>query len=110
MVLVVDDDKLTRAMSSKLLTKLGCVVDTASDGKECLEMILGPNAKSYDLICLDNFMPEMTGEEAVRELRAQERDDFVVGCTGNALTEDQASYREAGADEVLTKPIMLRFV
>lgn len=106
-VLVVDDDRLTRAMSSKLLTKLGCIVETASDGRECLDLVLAPNARRYDLICLDNFMPEMTGEEAVRELRAQDRDDFVVGCTGNALTEDQVSYKDAGADEVLTKPIML---
>jgi hypothetical protein len=34
----------------------------------------------------------------------------VLGCTGTALTEDQASYIEAGADRVLAKPIMLKYV
>ncbi|KAJ7738386.1 hypothetical protein B0H16DRAFT_1379286 [Mycena metata] len=107
LVLVVDDDPLTRLLSSKLLTKLGCVVHTAKDGQECVNMVLGAAPRTYDLICLDNFMPVMTGEDAVKEIRAHARDDFVVGCTGNALTEDQESYREAGVDEVMVKPIMI---
>ncbi|KAJ7238585.1 hypothetical protein B0H12DRAFT_1056947 [Mycena haematopus] len=106
-VLVVDDDAVTRVLSSKLLTKLGCIVHTAKDGKECLDMVLSAEPHTYDLICLDNFMPVMTGEDAVKEIRASDRDDFVVGCTGNALTEDQDSYREAGADEVMVKPVMI---
>ncbi|KAJ7471487.1 hypothetical protein B0H11DRAFT_1867672 [Mycena galericulata] len=107
LVLVVDDDAVTRVLSSKLLTKLGCVVHTAKDGRECVDMVLGKDPFTYDLICLDNFMPVMTGEEAVKEIRANNRADFVVGCTGNALTEDQDSYREAGADEVMVKPVMI---
>ncbi|KAJ7024754.1 hypothetical protein C8F04DRAFT_1130467 [Mycena alexandri] len=107
LVLVVDDDAVTRVLSSKLLTKLGCVVHTAKDGRECVDMVLGAEPNTYDLICLDNFMPVMTGEEAVKEIRSHDRDDFVVGCTGNALTEDQDSYREAGADEVMVKPVMI---
>ncbi|KAJ7158462.1 hypothetical protein C8R46DRAFT_1354446 [Mycena filopes] len=107
LVLVVDDDAVTRVLSSKLLTKLGCVVHTAKDGRECVDMVLAAEPYTYDLICLDNFMPVMTGEEAVKEIRTHERDDFIVGCTGNALTEDQDSYREAGADEVMVKPVMI---
>jgi CheY-like chemotaxis protein len=107
LVLVVDDDAVTRVLSSKLLTKLGCVVHTAKDGKECVDMVLNAEPYTYDLICLDNFMPVMTGEDAVKEIRANDRDDFIVGCTGNALTEDQDSYREAGADEVMVKPVMI---
>ncbi|KAJ7578032.1 hypothetical protein C8J56DRAFT_970206 [Mycena floridula] len=106
-VLVVDDDAVTRSLSSKLLRKLGCVVETAKDGKECVDMVMGSEPFTYDLICLDNFMPVMTGEEAVKELRSNRRQDFIVGCTGNALTEDQVSYRDAGADEVMVKPVMI---
>ncbi|KAF7309972.1 Histidine kinase domain-containing protein [Mycena indigotica] len=105
--LVVDDDAITRVLSSKLLTKLGCIVHTAKDGQECVDLVLGSPPHTYDLICLDNFMPEMTGEEAVKEIRMKDRDDYIVGCTGNALTEDQDSYREAGADDVVVKPVMI---
>ncbi|VDB95608.1 unnamed protein product [Peniophora sp. CBMAI 1063] len=107
-VLVVDDDPMTRTLMTRMLTKLGCVVDTAEDGQQCLDAMLGPESPKYDLVSLDNYMPVMTGEETVRRLRSLGRDDLVVGCTGNALSEDQSAYIEAGADRVLTKPIMLK--
>lgn len=66
----------------------------------------------------------------MRELRDQGRTDYIVGactsdtftralrpmlmhahgtaCTGNALLEDQASFREAGADHILTKPVKIK--
>lgn len=93
-----------------MLTKLGCIVDTADDGQQFLDIILAEDARTYDLVSLDNYMPVMTGEDAVRELRARGRTDLVVGCTGNALTEDQLNYMEAGADKVLAKPIMMKYV
>ncbi|KDQ09358.1 hypothetical protein BOTBODRAFT_529473 [Botryobasidium botryosum FD-172 SS1] len=62
----------------------------------------------FDLISLDNAMPVMTGQEAVRKLRSAGRNDFVVGATGNALKGDQKAYLEAGADQVLSKPVMLK--
>lgn len=92
-----------------MLTKLGCIVDTADDGQQFLDILQAEDARTYDLITLDNYMPVLSGEDAVRELRAKGRSEFVVGCTGNALTEDQTSYIAAGADRVLTKPIMLRY-
>ncbi|KAF8166128.1 CheY-like superfamily, partial [Mycena galopus ATCC 62051] len=99
LVLVVNDNAVMRALFSKFLTKLRCVVHTAKDGKECVDMVLGAEPHTYDLICLDNFMPVMTGEDAVKEIRANDRDDFIVGYTNNALTEDKDNYREAGVDE-----------
>lgn len=103
-------DMADRMGACRMLTKLGCVVDTADDGQQCLDIVLAEDARTYDLISLDNYMPVMTGEDAVREMRARGRRDLVVGCTGNALTEDQTNYIEAGADKVLTKPIMMKYV
>lgn len=65
----------------RMLTRQGCEVDTAEDGKECLDIVTAPGARQYDLISLDNFMPIMTGETCVRELRSLGRTDLVVGCT-----------------------------
>ncbi|KAJ4471450.1 hypothetical protein J3R30DRAFT_3299322 [Lentinula aciculospora] len=105
-VLVVDDNLITRSTMTRSLQKKGCIVYTARDGKECLDLVLGPDARTYDLISLDNDMPVMTGEDAVKAMRAAGRFDiFVVGCTGNALTDDQKRYLEAGADDILIKPI-----
>ncbi|KDQ57047.1 hypothetical protein JAAARDRAFT_194230 [Jaapia argillacea MUCL 33604] len=112
-VLVVDDDPLTRTLMTRMLERLGCVVDTATDGRQFLDALISPlvgsvSPRSYDLISMDNQMPIMTGEEAVREFRSLGRTDLVVGVTGNALAEDQASYTRAGADRILTKPVMLK--
>ncbi|TFL07617.1 hypothetical protein BDV98DRAFT_497658 [Pterulicium gracile] len=112
-VLVVDDDALTRTLMSKMLTKMGCIVDVAADGQQCVDMVVGPTPsgeppKRYDFISLDNHMPVMTGEQAVSQLRLLGRQDYVVGCTGNALSQDQQSYLKAGANQILTKPIMMK--
>lgn len=78
-------------------------------------------------ICTDSQMPVMSGVETARELRRIGCPIFIVGATGNALKEDQEEvslpctanedvtligsrllslqYIEAGADQVLTKPV-----
>ncbi|KAG2137584.1 Tco5, signal transduction HAMP domain histidine kinase [Suillus bovinus] len=133
-VLVVDDDRLTRTVMSRMLTRLGCNVSTAENGEIALEMIIGnpgtsktehgPNPTvfdhdsekdqngketesgyTYDAIFLDNQMPIMSGLEVVSKLREMGRADFVVGITGNALIDDQKEYFDAGADHILTKPV-----
>lgn len=52
-------------------------------------------------------MPEMSGVEVTRAVRMSGDPVYIVGCTGNALREDQDEYNGAGADQVLTKPVKL---
>jgi CheY-like chemotaxis protein len=132
-VLVVDDDALTRTLMKRMLTRLGCKVSTAVNGEAALELILsapgetpasdqspsagpilerkstfGEEESKYAITFLDNQMPVMSGLKAVAALRQLGRKDFVVGVTGNALLTDQQEYLEAGADYVLTKPVLER--
>ncbi|CAK5267765.1 unnamed protein product [Mycena citricolor] len=110
-VLVVDDDGMTRAMMSRLLERLGCIVVTAENGEVALGRILSADAPAenaetrFAVVFLDNQMPKMSGVKLVSHLRSLGRSDFVVGVTGNALLTDQQEYLEAGADHVLTKPV-----
>ncbi|TDL21838.1 hypothetical protein BD410DRAFT_803933 [Rickenella mellea] len=129
-VLVVDDDPLTRKLMSRMLSRLGCVVDTAENGKIALEKILGhplstspdaltpvefndlhetpPTNPKYDVVFLDNQMPVMSGLDTVAALRERGRHDLVIGVTGNALLSDQQEYLGVGVDRVLTKPVFER--
>jgi CheY-like chemotaxis protein len=50
-------------------------------------------------------MPVMTGVEVARTVRAMGCAVRIVGCTGNALEEDQIEYLDAGADGVCPKPV-----
>ncbi len=45
-------------------------------------------------------MPLMSGVEVAREVREMGCPLYIVGCTGNALREDQEEYIAAGADGV----------
>ncbi|KAG8925262.1 hypothetical protein FRC02_009810 [Tulasnella sp. 418] len=144
-VLVVDDDALTRKLMTRLLSRLGCQVDVAENGKVALDMILGLKERNpfdtlalsnpsstghseqsgtpsrpaqtpfaqprhYDIIFLDNQMPVMSGLDLVRKLREIDRDDLVVGITGNAMQDDQEEYLQAGVNHVLTKPVLERSI
>ncbi|PIL24591.1 hypothetical protein GSI_12475 [Ganoderma sinense ZZ0214-1] len=70
--------------------------------------LLGENSGEcrFAVVFLDNQMPVLSGLETVAKLRALNRNDFVVGVTGNALLSDQQEYLDAGVDHVLTKPVL----
>ncbi|KAG7094130.1 hypothetical protein E1B28_007742 [Marasmius oreades] len=120
-VLVVDDDPLTRMLMRRLLERLGCNVTTAENGNTALGILLNEDESDgwdgtssgsrteFSCIFLDNQMPVMSGLKTVAKLRElRGRRDFVVGVTGNALITDQKEYLDAGADHVLTKPVLER--
>lgn len=104
--LVVDDDSLTRRLMSRMLSRLGHVVTTVDNGKKAVDLIL-ENAEDspFEIVFLDNQMPIMTGVEAVAALRQAGNDTYVVGCTGNALREDQDEYIASGANAIIAKPV-----
>jgi CheY-like chemotaxis protein len=71
-----------------MLTRLSHTVTTAENGLVALRAVLAGDQK-FDLVFLDNQMPEMTGVEMAREVRRRGIDIFLCGVTGNALKEDQ---------------------
>src|SRR6185295_12463413 len=70
-ILVVDDEADTRDAVSKLLSKIGCRVLLAKDGKEALRLLVG--GATPDLILLDLAMPGMGGWEFLTIARANPR-------------------------------------
>ena len=108
-VLVVDDDYASRVMAQLYLKSMGCQVDTATQGKDALEMV-GRN--SYHLILMDCQMPVMNGYEATRCIREREkgagRHTPVVAMTAKVLPGDREECLEAGMDGFLAKPFDLK--
>ncbi len=103
-ILVVDDLPENREILSGLLEPEGYTVVTASDGQEGLDKAL---ADPPDLILMDVSMPRMTGFEACRRLKADERTRLVplVLVTGLVAREDRIQGIAAGCDDFLTKPV-----
>jgi signal transduction histidine kinase/ActR/RegA family two-component response regulator len=107
-VLVVDDNEINQVVACKFLQKLGCQVEVARNGREAVESIA---RATYDAVLMDCEMPEMTGYEATQEIRRQEQHTAkhlpIIALTGHASPEDAAKCRQAGMDDVLTKPLTL---
>lgn len=80
-VLVVDDDSELRATIVQLLSRDGHEVIEASSGAEAVQACLG---RQVHLMLLDYFMPGMTGEEVIRQVRAFDQDLQIVLQTGYA--------------------------
>lgn len=71
--LIVEDDFTSRVLLQELLRKYG-TCHAAINGREALSAVLTAldEQEPYDLICLDIMMPEMDGQEALREIRTLE--------------------------------------
>lgn len=105
LILVVDDTEDAREICAEYLQFHGFRVAVAADGFEAIQkaLSLGP-----DLILMDLSMPQMDGWEATRWLKRHEQTSAipVVAFTAHAMASSQNSAREAGCNEVVTKPVL----
>jgi CheY-like chemotaxis protein len=102
--LLVDDSALTRKMVNRVLTARGHSCSEAEDGLDAVEKYQAA-AGAFDVILMDNFMPNCTGPEATKRLRELGYRGLVIGATGHCLPEEIQSFLDAGADRVMNKPI-----
>ena len=107
-ILVVDDNEINQVVACKFLQKLGCQVEVARNGREAVDSIA---RATYDAVLMDCEMPEMNGYEATQEIRRQEHTTTrhlpIIALTGHASSEDEQKCRQAGMDDVVTKPMTL---
>lgn len=101
--LIIDDSRLVRQVSKRILEDLGFTCEEAEDGKHAYDMC---QEHIPELIVVDWNMPVMSGLEFVEKLRAMPhgQDVKVIFCT----TEDNLGHIEralrAGATEYIMKP------
>ena len=104
-ILLVDDNVINLKIATRLLEKYGFEISSVLSGKECLDLI--ENKNKYDLIFLDDMMPEMSGTETLKILRKKENFNIpVVALTANAISGMREKYLNDGFDEYLAKPII----
>jgi two-component system cell cycle response regulator DivK len=102
--LVVDDFDDVREMYVDYLKYLGFDAEGATNGREAVRKTL---AHKQSLVVMDLAMPVLDGWEATRILRADRRtrDIPIVVLTGHALPEHVKRAKDAGANEVIEKPV-----
>lgn len=105
-ILVAEDNHVNQKIILKMLEKKGLSAATAVNGREVLEQL---NRQSYDVILMDDQMPEMSGIEATRLIRAEEKQTgnhvIIIAMTANAMAGDREFYIKQGMDGYVSKPI-----
>jgi two-component system sensor histidine kinase/response regulator len=103
-VLLVEDDKMIQFIHKKILTQLGCDVVVAESGKEALQLLSHP----YEMIFMDMGLPDIAGPDVLKEFRNAEKVNHhtpIIAVTGFGTDKDTRVFLDAGADEVLVKPV-----
>ena len=104
-ILVTDDDPEMLVLTSTVLRRAGYEVIEASTGRECIEKV---HTIHPDLILLDVMLPDMSGVDLCRQLKADEtlRGTFVILLSGVQISSEyQANGLDVGADGYIIKPI-----
>jgi DNA-binding response OmpR family regulator/glutathione synthase/RimK-type ligase-like ATP-grasp enzyme len=103
-VLVVDGDENLLALDRLALSKHGFEVETATSASDALVMM---GDRPPDLVVLDVVLPDLSGWELLRRVRASSDEVAIMLLTGRDSDVDKARGLDLGADDYLTKPFSL---
>ena len=101
-VLLAEDQPVNQKVILLMLETLGYRTDAVADGAEALEAV---GRKTYDVVLMDQQMPEMTGLEAARRMRRdlpEDRRPQIIALTGEGQQGPETDF-----DGYLVKPIEL---
>jgi len=104
-ILVAEDIAVNRAVARGFLNLRGYEADFVENGAAAVEAV---QAQHYDLVLMDMEMPVMDGLQAtatIRALAGPAGQVPIVALTANALSSAQTRCRQAGMNDVVTKPI-----
>lgn len=103
-ILIVEDETSFSEALSFLLVKEGFEVSIADNGRSALEQF---KADSFDLVLLDLMIPEISGTEVCRNIRATSSVPIIM-LTAKDSEIDKVVGLELGADDYVTKPYSSR--
>ena len=106
-ILLVENDIASQTTTADLLEKFGCLVDTVTSGRAAIAAL---KKLPYDLVFMDEELPEVDGYEATKVIRDPQsgilhHDVPVIAITQHEGEEYQERCIEAGMDHYLSKPI-----
>ena len=105
-VLIVDDTRMNLIVATEFLKDTLISIDTAGGGREAIKLAL---ANHYDVILMDQRMPEMDGVETLHEIKKHTEgpniNTPVICLTADAVVGARNRYLSKGFTDYLTKPI-----
>ncbi|NVJ70756.1 MAG: response regulator [Alphaproteobacteria bacterium] len=104
-ILVADDNLINQRIVDNMLGKLGHELVAVENGAQACGLA---EEQDFDLILMDIQMPVLGGIDATKWIRAMDGEKSkvpIVGCTADAFPEQIERFRQAGMEDVVTKPI-----
>ncbi len=103
-VLVVDDDEISRSVTSQLLERLGCAVVRVVSGEEAIERT---RKSKFDLILMDCQMPEMDGFTTTERILTETFGNAppIVALTASTTVKDREKCFASGMCDFVDKPV-----
>lgn len=104
-VLLTEDNRINQLVASKMLTRIGLLVDIANNGEEAIQRI---NEAAYDIVLMDIQMPVMDGLEATRLIRQDARFKTlpIVAMSAGVTLDEKSACDQAGMTGFIGKPII----
>jgi len=103
-ILVVDDEKKILNFLKLSLEAEYFIVDTAEDGEKGSYLA---RTNDYDLIILDNILPQKTGLQVCNDIRTKGKSTPILMLSIKSEVLSKVELLDAGADDYLTKPFSL---
>ena len=100
-VLMIEDDHSTSRSIEMMLSKANLNVFATDQGEDGIELA---KLYDYDLILLDNNLPDMSGYEVLKSLRVAKVETPILILSGLSETDDKLRGFGFGADDYMTKP------
>jgi len=102
-ILVAEDNETNQMLISVMLEERGLNFTIVNNGQEAIDEAFENN---YDIIFMDINMPVLDGVSATRQLRKANYSKPIISLSANVIESDIISFKEAGVDESLHKPIV----
>ncbi|WLR57493.1 response regulator [Mesobacillus subterraneus] len=101
-ILIVDDAKFMRITLTNILKKANHeIVGEAENGREAVKLY---RELKPDLVTMDITMPEMSGLDAVKEIKKDFKDAKIIMCSAMGQQKMVVDAIEAGAKDFIVKP------
>lgn len=103
-LLVVDDNPVNMNYVETMMASMGVKVDKAFTGEEALHKA---RHNIYHVMLMDIQLPDISGIEVTRQVRQMRHHQMtnIIAFTAHAMPDEVASFRLAGMDDVLIKPM-----
>ncbi|MCR4590798.1 MAG: response regulator [Lachnospiraceae bacterium] len=104
-ILIVDDNEMNLEVITELIRDTKIKVTTALSGSECISLL---RERQFDVILLDQMMPEMSGTKTLEIIRSEHLADEVpvIALTADAIVGARDSYISEGFTDYLSKPVI----